>query len=69
MTAQDYVKKAQDIARNEFMTSVELARALDISYNTFMKARRNPETCALHTIRKFKKFVKEWELKNMSATY
>jgi len=69
MTREEYIKKLEDICSSEFLSAVELVRDLDISHNTLMSIRRNPESCSMKTMRKIKTFVDKWETKNMSAIH
>lgn len=64
MTIQEYINKSEEIARIEFMTHVELVKAIGIAYNTFLRVRRWPNMASPRTMKKFKKFVEEWEKKH-----
>ena len=69
MTIHDYLKKLEYIREREFMSATGLVRALDISHNTFIKIKRFPDTCSLQTMKKIKRFVDEWESKNVSLLH
>ncbi len=64
MTLIDYLKKADDICKREFMSGKDLKNELDISYNTLLRAKRKPEKCSMNTAKKIKRFVDNWEDKN-----
>ena len=63
MTVIDYIRKAEEICKREFMTAKDLVAELNIAHNTLIRIRRAPETCSMNTIKKFKKFVEQWEAK------
>ncbi len=67
MTVKDYMEKAGDISKREFMSRMDLARELNIAYNTLSRLERNPESCSLKTMKKIKAFVDKYESKNITA--
>ena len=53
-----HYSQAVEVIRNDRLMSVmDLVGELDIAFMTWKRALSSPETCALKTIRKFKKFV------------
>lgn len=64
MTAKEYLKKAKDIAGKEFLTITDLAKEIGISWHTFNKIDLTSHTCSMRTVRKIKKFVEDWNMKN-----
>ncbi len=69
MTIVEYINKLDHICKTEFISVTEIVREIDISYNTLMRIRLYPEKCATKTMRKIKKFVDNWEAKNLSVTH
>lgn len=68
-TVIDYLKRVQHICEHELMLDKDLANMLDITQATLIRIRRSPETCSMKTIRKIKKFVDQWESKNLIITH
>ena len=66
-TLVDFVKRAEEICKEEFMTAGEMVRIMNIAHNTFIRAREHPDTCSIQSIRKIKKFVEEHDAKNVSV--
>lgn len=64
MTIREYIEKVEAIRKIEFISRVELARELNIAYSTLLRIQSNPDLCRLTTVKKVKKFVDAWELKN-----
>jgi len=69
MKVIDYLKKLKDITEHEFMSDKELVDRIGICQNTLIRARRNPDKCSMHTAKKFKKFVEEWEATKLSVIH
>jgi hypothetical protein len=67
MTATEYVKKLEEICIKDFISAVDLVRELDISHNTWMRAKRDPSMSAMKTMKKIKSFVDRWEKENLST--
>ena len=65
MKLTDYIKNAESICEREFMCGKDLVHELDIAYNTLLRAKRNPEKCSMNTAKKIKKFVDDWQNKNI----
>lgn len=60
---QDYMKRAQEICKLEFMSRMDLAAEIKISYPTLVRIEKMPATCSLKTQKKIKMFVDNWESK------
>lgn len=67
MSINDYVQKMNDICKREFISGRQLCRLLPLSAPTLMRIRKEPELSSMKTMRKIKKFVDEWEAKNLSV--
>lgn len=66
MTLKEYIEKIHEIREVEFMSRMDLARELNIAYNTLTRLQKNSDTCSFKTMKKIKAFVDKWESKNLS---
>lgn len=64
MTIEEYLKRADEIREQEFMSYAELAKVIGITYLTLRRIRNNPELCRMRTAKKIKAFVDSWNVKN-----
>jgi hypothetical protein len=64
MTANEYVKKFEEICKKDFISARDIIRELDITHPTLMRLRKDPALCAMKTMKKVKKFVDDWEAIN-----
>ncbi len=63
MTIGEYLNRAEEICKLEFMNNKDLVDELDIAYNTFLRIKRT-EKCSSKVARRIKKFVDDWEIKH-----
>ena len=56
-----YLEAAESIRKSELMSVMDLVKKLDISFVTLRRIQKDPSTCSLKTLRKFRKFVDEWQ--------
>ena len=61
MDVVDYLKRAEEIRKNELWSRIDLASELGIAFNTLVRIERFPAICALKTKKKLKMFVEKWE--------
>lgn len=66
---KNYLDAAEAIRKKQLMSLGELAYEIGITYVTMGNVYRKPETCSLKTLRKFKKFVDNWNSSNVSVTH
>ncbi len=63
MDIQEYVLKAKEIGKREFMSRLDLASEMKIAYSTLVRLELKPELCSIKTMKKLKMFVEDWESK------
>ena len=63
MDVVDYLKRAEEIRKNELWSRVDLANELGIAFNTLTRIEQFPAVCSLKTKKKIKQFVDKWENK------
>ncbi len=63
MTVKDYMLKAEEIAKREFMCRTDMLCEIGIAWNTWIRLQKDSESCSAKTVRKIKKFVDKWESK------
>lgn len=59
-----YLKKIDHICERELMLDKDLVEILNICQATLIRIRKFPETCSVRTVKKIKRFVDAWEVKN-----
>lgn len=57
---QEYLAKIEEIRVREFLSHIEIARRIGISYSTWVRINEHPEKCSLSTARKLKQYVESW---------
>jgi DNA-binding XRE family transcriptional regulator len=57
----DYLKRAEEIRKQKFISRTDLAKEIGISYNTLIRLDKEPCAYALKTMRSLKSYVEKWE--------
>ncbi len=63
MDLAEYMKKAEEIRKRHFMSRMDWAAEMKISYPTLVRIEKMPAACSLKTLKKIKMFVDNWESK------
>lgn len=63
MDVVDYLKRAEEIRKQELWSRIDLANELGIAFNTLTRIERFPAICSLKTKKKLKLFIEKWEKK------
>lgn len=63
MNPKEYIGKINNIREKKMISRVELAREMNLSYNTFTRFmdEASNSVCALKTLKKVKEFVEKHE--------